>query len=467
MQTLNIFHRSDILHNDAGTFFRYYYDDAERIYSLFDSLCWANQLLYGEALDVAKLFFRNQIPAFHRDLFKPITVSEQEYRDGRKKTLVYGGTPTIRYGDDYYYGVPAALITGAVALPETDGKIVDIDICCDLPVDPTILLLKGEHFVIRNNNIVFLQDLFDLMPSEGEAPNRTLTLWLRSVYSDRNYLQDRLGVLTQTQGSSSPEYAAFANGVLDNIIRGTSYHTLTQLICCLFDVPCSEYSEVVEQTGTSPTGYWLATDRKVYRSPLSASFLYRQGDTVPPGTILTDAITPIYGRVFPDGEPLLLERRFLGQEYIAGLIFPNEELPLTFDRNRPVFKIIGRNEDIRLFWNTVYSRITDKMFLIKAAVGGRINPAKFIYENILYPRARFYRIYTDRLGVNRLPTVNTKILRDLLPPGILFDMLLLGVPVQSELSLPIRGRCTVPVPSPPKVSAVLPEFTFNTTVSYC
>jgi hypothetical protein len=111
MQTLNLFHRSDLLCADAGTFFQQYYEDAERVYSLFDSVCWAGQLLRDEARDASLLFYRNLIPPLHRASFVSVVVKERDYREGRKKTLVYGGQPTIRYGDDYYYGVPDQLST--------------------------------------------------------------------------------------------------------------------------------------------------------------------------------------------------------------------------------------------------------------------------------------------------------------------------------------------------------------------
>jgi hypothetical protein len=460
MQTLNLFHRSDLLHADAGTFFHQYYDDAERVYSLFDSLCWANQLLRDEALDASRLFYRELIPPVHRSMFIPVTVQEQDYREGRKKILVYGGQPVIRYGEDYYYGVPAALITGAVPLPETDGTIVDADLCCDLPVDPTVLLLKNEHFAIQNNHLVFLQDVFDLLPSEGNAPERTLTLWLRSVYSDRNYLQDRLGVLTQAQGSSSPEYAQFMNSIMDSVIGGSGYHGLTQLLCRLFDVPCTATAETVQQIGKSATGQWLATDRSVYRAPEAASFLYKIGDCIPCGTILTDAVLPISGKSFPEGAPLFLDRRFLGQNYIAGLIFPNEEVRLTMDGSRPVFPIIGRNEDVRRFWDTIYSHTTDRTFLTQSAIGGWINPAGFIYENALYPRARFYRIYTDKLGNKQLPMVNTKLFRELLLPGLLFDMLLIGATITLESPLPLQGHAERP-------ASAMPPITFSVDFGSC
>jgi hypothetical protein len=468
MQSLNLFHRSDLLHEDAGTFFRYYYEDAERVFALLDSLCWVNQSLFAEASDAARLFFRTEIPPLHREPFLPIIVTEREYREGRKNTLVYGGTPTLRYGDDYYYGVPAALITGAVPLPETDGKIVDTDICTDLPVDPTVILLKDEDFVIRNDHIVFLRDVFDLLPSEGDAPNRTLTLWLSSVYTDRNYLQDRLGVLTQTQGESSPEYAAFVNTMLDSVIGGTGYAALTRILCLLFDVPCTETEETVEYEGVSASGHWQATDRHVYHAPLSASFIYSAGTTVPAGTILTDAITPIYGRNFPAGEPLLLSRLFLGREYIAGLIFPNEDVPITFDKKRLVFKIIGRNEDIRRFWDTIYARTADDTFLAEAAVQGMVNPAEFIYRNVLYPRARFYRIYADKSGGKRLPAVNTRIFRNLLQPGVLFDIVLFMPAGDAKLPLLLTGDCPAPLPAMPKVTVPITVFnSARTSLTQC
>ncbi len=66
MKTVNPIHRSDQLHRDAGTFYRTFHGDAERIYTLFDSVSWAGQLLLDDALDAAKLFVRSVMPPLHR-----------------------------------------------------------------------------------------------------------------------------------------------------------------------------------------------------------------------------------------------------------------------------------------------------------------------------------------------------------------------------------------------------------------
>jgi hypothetical protein len=452
---VNLFNRSDSLHEDAGTYFHNSYEDSERVYSMFDSFCWANQLLRGEASDAARLFYRNEIPPLHRDLFRSIIVREQEYREGRKQTLVYGKESAIRYGDDYYYGVPASVITGAVALP--DG-VTDVDLCCELPVDPSIVLLKNEHFVIRSGHIVFTQDLFNLLPSEGDAPNRTLTLWLRSVHSDRNYLQNRLGVLTGTQGASTPEYKRFLNMIFDTVTGGSSGQRLTQLACQLFDVPCTKETEIVEQVGADESGRWLATDYAVYRAPLIANFLYTEG-TLQPGTVLTDAIVPIYGSEFPEGEPLVIEPRFLNGSFKCGLIFPNEDLPITMDlQHRPVFQIFGRKDDIEKFWSNIYSSVTDSEFLTKAAVGGKINPAKFVYQNVFYPYVQFFRVYAEKVGKKPLPIINTKLFRALTPPDSLFSILLVCKPQPAELEFGLRESRLQQAVSPARIIVTLHEF---------
>jgi hypothetical protein len=454
---VNLYNRSDLLHNDAGTYFHNGYEDSERIYTLFDSLCWANQLLRDEAYDASRLFYRNEIPPLHRDLFRSIVVNEREYRDGRKQILLYGNNPVIRYGDDYCYGVPASAITGAVALPD---RVIDVDICCDLPIDPTIVLLKNEHFVVHNGYLIFTQDLFDLLPSNGDVPNRTLTLWLRSVYSDRHYLQDRLGVLTGTRGQSTHQYRDLCNMVLNIIMGGTTKQHITKLMCWLFDVPCTDKDEVIKNFGSDNAGRWLATDYHIYRAPSNAKFLYTEGK-LPAGTVLTDAILPIFGDAFPDGEPLLIDKRFLDKSYISGLTFPNELLPLTYDKgHRPVFDVVGRHEDIARFWDSIYSHVEDKLFLVKSAVGGKINPAKFIYENVYYPSVLFFRVYIDKTGKNKLPTENTSILRSLLVPGVLFDILLIDKPYRAELEFGFRARITQNVGTP-RVSVTLPEWTFR------
>lgn len=418
MKIINPIHRSDELHISAGSYYRNFYDDADRIFRIFDSFCWAYQSLLEESLDAAKLFLRTQIPPLHREAILRIVVDEDEYRNGKLQMLTYG-TPNIYYGDKYYYGVPVRLMAGAVQLP--DG-VVDADLSCNLPRDPGIVLVKGEDFKIENGFLYFYEDIFEIFPTEGDAPYRTCTFWLRSAYIDRKYLQDRLGVLTRTYGESTEAYKRFCNLILDAIVEGTNYYRLLHLVCSLFDVPCSLDTEILEQVDTD----WIATNKRVYAKPPAASFIYSPkdiGTTIQAGTILTDAIQSVRGSKLPDGIPIVFERRFLGLDFLAGLIFPNETVPLEYVNGQLRFKIVGREVDIERFWNKLYARAITPDILRAGILGERVNPAKFFYENILRPRAHFFVTNMRKTGPNRLSMANTQVFRRLLPPGILFSLL--------------------------------------------
>ena len=459
LKTVNPIHFSSGLHKDAGTFLSTYYADADRVFTLFDSTCWINQLMLDDALDASKLFVRSIMPHAHRERFVPLTILEKVYKEGKKNILTYG--EPCRYGDPIYYGHPETTITGGVELPE---HILDADICCDLPVDPAITLLKGEHFTIRNGYLFFHADPFTLFPENTDETNdqRTLHVYLRGVTFDQQYVQERLGILTGTHGASTKAYLDFSNLVMDSIQEGTGYQKLAQLLCGLFDVPCTKAKETIEQIGVSNSARWLVTDQNVYSAPLSASFLYKPGDVLPAGTILTDAIIPIQGRTLPEEMPVILERRFLGPEYKAGLIFPNEEVPLEITSTLPwpTFKLIGRDEDVLTFWESFYSRVADRAILRQVAPGGRINPAKFVHEHVLYPRAMFYLIHTKKLGPNKLPMINTRLLRGLLPPGLLFSLLL----VSEQSCLPV----TLPAISVSEtmIYASMPQITLRGTLRF-
>jgi len=211
----------------------------------------------------------------------------------------------------------------------------------------------------------------------------------------------------------------------------------------LYDVPCTSETETVEAIGVMETGRWLATNRAIYEAPLSANFATEPGETLPAGTILTDAIQPMRGHTLPAGVPLVMERRFLGHAYQAGLIFPNEEVPLTIGRDNPypTFRIVGREEDVRLFWRSFHDRTEDRSLLARAGSGGFLNPARFLFEQVLYPRVQFYLIYLDKTGPHRLPNINTRLFRGLLPPGVLFSLLVVA-PHQSLPLDPLHLTCS-------------------------
>ena len=438
MQTVNLLHRSEDLHKDAGTFYHRIYEDAGRVGTLFDSYSWANQLLLEEALDAAKLFVRTAMPIVHRDLFLPIRISERVYREGAEKMITYGDG-TARYGDFKYYGHPAIAITGGIDLPP---GVLSAELCCELPVDPSIVLFPEEHFVIRDGTLFFTIDPFEVFPIHEELhSDRSIVIYLRGVSVDRQYVQDRLGVLLQTRGESTQIYKDFNNLAMDCVMEGTSRHRLTRLLCKLFDVPCSSSEETVEREIVTKQWKFLVTDKAVYPAPLAANFLYSSGEMVKPGTILSDGIVPVTSNSFTEKSlnklPLLLERRFLGKNYSAGLIFPNEEVKLQWlpKWKSPGFPIIGRPEDVDSFWSMFHARGLLREAFPDMMLGGHTNPAQFLY-NILYPRALFYTAYLDKCGVRRLPTVNSRVFRELVPPGVLFSLMLVSPKECFEPELP-------------------------------
>jgi hypothetical protein len=452
---VNLAHRSDQLHRDAGTYYSRFYDDANRIYQLFDSYCWAYQLLLGEAEEASLLFFRNRMPVLHRDWIAGIELDEATWKDGNYRMLTYGavdenGGDVIRYGDKYYYGVPAEWLPGAIPLP---AGIIDVDFCCNQPVDPTAIYIRDADFrILPGNMLYFNDDPFRLFTSEGESPNRTLRIWLRSAYSDRRYLQDRLGVLTQTNGPSTIAYRDFCNLILDSIVEGTNYHRLVQLVCLLFDVPCTkEPDEVVQECGAFGNRQWLITDKHVYFAGIESNFLYQAGDRLSVGTCLTDAITPLRWRSLPDAASLFLERRFLGRDYLAGLVFPNRDVPIDYDSGtgRYTFSVVGKREDVARFWDELYLRNENAAELIRGGagvvVGGSvaINPAAFIHANILYPRLQLFYVKYAMTGKNRLPMMNTSVFRRLLSPALLFSMIMEASPLDGDIVYGADAAATV------------------------
>jgi hypothetical protein len=444
---VNLAHRSRQLQRDAGTYYSRFYADADRIYGLFDSYSWLYQLLLGEAEDASLLFYRLLMPVLHRDWVMGIELDEATWRDGEYRILTYGASNDlaggqIKYGDKYLYGIPAEWMPGAVILPD---DVVGVDFCCDLPIDPTVIYLKDEDFRLVGNLLYFNVDPFDLFPSSGESPNRKLIFWLRSVYRDRAYVQDRLGFLVQAAGSSTDTYRDFCNLVVDGIVSGVGYHCLIHLVCLLFDVPCiTETEETVEELGVSDRCRWLATDKHVYYAPLAAAFQYSVGDVLPIGTVLTDAVVGCRGIELKEAVPLVFERRFLGADYKGGLIFPNEDTPVSIDAatGNYSFRIVGDPDDVKLFWDTFNFRGGQE--LLRAGVyngvrGLTINPARFIYTDILYPRLQLFLVRYGLTGAGRLPMMNTGLFRKLLSPGLLFSLLVEAEPVGGELVLGLSG----------------------------
>jgi hypothetical protein len=434
MLTPNLIHNSEQFHRDAGTFFSSFYSDADRIFYLLDSYSWTAQNILQTSVDAASLHYRKHIPVLREIPFYPFTFHENK---NLYQNEAFYGDVDLTYGKvGLKYDIPQTLGEFIFSIPE---GIVDIDLICDTPVDPTIILFKDRDFVIKEHSIEFKRDPFEIFSDtqniEGE---RVLTLFFRTAYVDEKYVQERLNFLTKTKGVSTQANKDFCNILLDSYEEGTTVARLNQIVCAVFDVPCAKKGEKVVSVDENFEFRFLITETELYKAPKQSRWLVEEGDTLERGQILNDAAIPVFGRDIE--EDLFLERRFLGKGFLSGLLFPNREEKVQQDDlyTKAWFSVEGREEDIDLFWSLFLSRVNQQDILKTESFGGWINPARFIYRNLLYPRIRFYEVDLNKCGT-LLPMENTQIFRQLIPPGVLFSLRVKAYPLEETLDFGIRG----------------------------
>ena len=120
------------------------------------------------------------------------------------------------------------------------------------------------------------------------------------------------------------------------------------------------------------------------------------------------------------------------------------------------------------FWRTFHERVSRPELLKQISLGGWINPAEFIYENVLYPRVRLFYVDMAKTGGDRLPMVNTKVLRSLLPPGIIFPLQVAMPPVSAqEVCALVRGTAGIPARGMQRLTANMPDFSWVASAKAC
>jgi hypothetical protein len=162
------------------------------------------------------------------------------------------------------------------------------------------------------------------------------------------------------------------------------------------------------------------------------------GDSVQQGDSLTEAlqIFEFHRGVVPeDLLALTLGRDFLGDAYHEGLTFENKtfDTTVTVDNGltRVEFPIGGWPSDVAKFWETLHQngvasgqtfadlldqRPTPVGHAPTGAVPTKINPLKFLAENVLRSNAFLVLLKPAQFGANALPLKTLRFLRRLIPP---------------------------------------------------
>lgn len=351
----------------------------------------------------------------------------------------YNRDPLFRYGQSitklwYSFPMPKGLVAAPLIMNRISG--------------PSVTWHEGVDYRLNfeNGTIDFRINPFDAdfaqrarYDASGEYLDRDAGLWLFGAQFDEDRVYQHHGYILDIKLPTSARYRDLLNALFDGIVEGGHYNAVANALGAITDAPLVKYpAETIVEITKDSRSQLILTDLNVYRAPLAAKLRYAAGDSVQQGDSLTEAmqIFEFHRGVVPEGLlALTLGRDFLGDAYHEGLTFENKtfDTTVTVDNGltRVEFPLGGWPSDVAKFWETLHQngvtngqtfadlldqRPTPVGHAPTGAVPTKINPLKFLAENVLRSNAFLVLLKPAQFGADALPLKALRFLRRLIPP---------------------------------------------------
>lgn len=417
---------------------------------------------------------RLQVPVLERPEWYALLLRQDENVGA---PFVYGQTdPALTYGGGAYgqvaYGqrqgwawvVPGDLVEAPLLTDRIEGS----RLLWNESLDYTLLRLPSQIGDPGQNLLVCRQDPFaqeafaarELVRPDGSV-TRELTLWLvrPGLEGWRPWLH--WGYLLGIKRPSTPAYRALLNVLFDALTTGSSQALFQELLSVVTGLPLARGQETVEAVFPWGQRQHILTDRGLYAFTARDQLTVAEGDSLEAGQTLSTGLlihTPDWSRDQEETSPsptpdwlttLTLEPGLTTVPLTAPLSFADtpEEWTWSVDPEDPDgplegrFPVSGFPADVEAFWDAVADRgralgVSLAETLDLRPPTGRVGlpgveslptqvvPRDFLAGTLLRRESLLALIRGDALAWNRPLRLEDDFLRRLLPPGVLFYLLL-------------------------------------------
>lgn len=238
----------DMLLSALGSFWgQFYKNDMVRDYAdgsgkqisnLYLRIC---EIILGSSL--------KDIPVFSSSSWELLVLKDSQKNTNVESFLKYGDTDLSYGADGLYYGGITYPLYSIYSVPFVDTG----NFMVNRIYEPTFFLRKGTDYVIRNNTILFLADLFSgnipivySYDADGNIIDREVYLWLPKVSFDESYLYKRYGYILgipEHFDLSGEEYKNVLYSLLGLYTNGPKEKYVIGFMNAIFGIPISTESK--------------------------------------------------------------------------------------------------------------------------------------------------------------------------------------------------------------------------------
>lgn len=320
--------------------------------------------------NLMKCASRHETPIHTTKLITPLVIHKSEYE-----------TNSIKLLDNL---VSANVITDAIVNPSIVW-LTGYDHTYDLATKT--LTFDVNPFTVETINKTAVKD------ENGQVIDQSITLWLNESKYDEEYVYKFWGNLLNLYAESSEEYRALISLILDSLLFGTTVELLEKILCLYYDAPLAEGDEIVEDIVKADIETILViTDKYVYRCKSCNVLLVRRGEVLSHNQPLTNRCLLLhpsqipYNKLVPE---VTLPSSLFNCNIADCLTFHNNDEQLFTVDGKKRFTIIGKEEDVNLFWAAFYKNGGS----LDQYTNDTINPCSFVFDN--YIKHNFLICITD------------------------------------------------------------------------
>jgi hypothetical protein len=440
-----------------GDYWTRLYSDSELLAKFSNGNGLAAAQTYLEFVETVLCLDRQNMPAYHREMFIPIVIRLSEVNTGT--ALKVGQKPVVTIGpqaDGDYRGGDIFKVGGNAALKDTLSYKINTSVSFDTGIDSLSnklfsseqTLVSGKDFYIESGVLFIDKDkdpfqadsymIREVAGENGEVDYEIL-LWGTNALVDDDYTFTHYGYPLGRYDRDPVVYLNQINALWDLQFVGSDIQVVKQAIAAMINVPSIiEETETVDAiTGGQDGEVYVVTDKHSYLVELPGTILPHviPGAILYQGDYITDALKVYWNLdtarfVYPPNDkitlssfvadvPSLYLSKAVAGNYSAdsGIIVDWADSPITFegyDENGnwkirfPLQANFGKSD---LFWQEIWDRaeannealqdiFADFITVPAGNVGsvvGQINPLKYYMDNFLKANATIVTINFNSL----------------------------------------------------------------------
>lgn len=394
-----------------GTFWSKTYTGSDQMLSYTAAIGLGAAQTHRNLLETVAAISRYEVPIFHKELLVPIAIRKSQLNSNQINISRFDQSAE-QFNTDLKFDVARDSALFSFPIPP---EMRDVKQIFNKAIFPTTAFLNGVDFTVdtQANALRFVSNPFTndslLRKPTITDGDEEILLWGFCGEFDYDYLFNQFAYALGLTLSSSETAKLFTNAITDGLINGgATAKNIDMAFSALCGIPLTtESTETIEEIFYDSHGFFIASDKNVYRFQDAAEPVVNVGDKLPAGSQLVRCFevveffnlhsyrTPEETNVLPAiksdelttqlfepiiaenedgivvttaGDPrrellgLAVDNGFLSSCFLGDLVFENKVVPLNVNTQHPTgytyidFSLGGFPADVAQFFTALHER---------------------------------------------------------------------------------------------------------------